>query len=57
MRNGHLPPNLARLVYTHKLWPSARFGLGAMTNDVEVTETLLDMEDHAGLNAFGVAST
>ena len=57
MRNGHLPPNLAWLAYTHKLWPSASFGLGTMTNDVEATDTLLDDEDYASLNAFGVAST
>ena len=57
MKNGHLSPNLAWLAYTHKLWPSAGFGLGTMTNDVEVTDTLLDKEDYASLNAFGVAST
>ena len=48
-----MPPNLAWMAYTHKLWPSARFGLEAMTNDVEELDTLLDEEDHASLNILG----
>ena len=52
-----LPTNLAWMAYCHKLWPSARFGLGTMTNDVDVTEPMLDKEDYDTLNAFGVAST
>mgnify|MGYP007004967226 FL=1 len=57
MKNGHLPPNLAWIAYTHKLWPSVRYSIGTMTNDVEDTDTLLDDEEYSTLNIFGVAST
>ena len=51
-----LPTNLALMAYTHKPWPSVCFGLGTMTNDVDVTEPMLDKEDYDTLNEFGVAS-
>ena len=57
MKNGYLPTNLAWMAYCHKLWPSARFGLGTMTNEVEAMESMLDKEDYESLNGFRVAST
>ena len=57
MRNGYLPTNLAWLSYKHKLWPGASYGIGAITNDVEEGEELLDEEDDDSLNFFGVAIT
>ena len=57
MRNGYLPTNLAWLSYKFKLWAGVRYGIGAMTNDVEEGENLLDEEDFDSLNFFGVAIT
>ena len=57
MRNGYLPTNLAWMSYKHKMWAGASYGIGAMTNDVEEGDTLLDEEDRNSLNFFGVAIT
>ena len=38
MRNGHLPPDLGWMSYRFKLWSSVRYGIGAMTNDLEEVE-------------------
>ena len=52
MRNGYLPTNLAWLSYKFKLWAGVEYGIGAMTNDVEEGENLLDEEDFDSLNFF-----
>ena len=57
MKNGYLPTYLAWMAYCHKLWPSARFGLGTTPNEVEAMESMLDKEDYESLNGFRVAST
>ncbi len=36
MKNGHLPSHIAWMAYKHQLWPSLRYRLGTMTNDIEV---------------------
>ena len=57
MKNAHLPSYLGWLAYGLKLWPSIRYGLGAMTNDMEEISTLLDKQDYDTMNSLGVAST
>ena len=57
MRNGHLPSYLGWKSYHLKLWPSIRWGLGVMTNDVEEMEDLFNKHDYNMMNLFGVAST
>ncbi len=54
MMNGHLPSHMAWVTYRHQLWPGVRYGLGMMTNDLEVTDNLLHKEDYRMLNVLGV---
>ena len=54
MANGHLPSHMAWVAYRHQLWPGVRYGLGTMTNDLEVTDRLLHTEDYRMLNVLGV---
>ncbi len=54
MANGHLPNHMAWVAYRHQLWPEVRYGLGTMTNDLEVTDNLLHKEDYRMLNILGV---
>jgi hypothetical protein len=54
MVNGHLPNHMAWVAYRHQLWPGVRYGLGTMTNDLEVTDNLLHKEDYRMLNILGV---
>ena len=39
---------------SHQLWPGVRYGLGTMTNDLEVADNLLHKEDYRMLNVLGV---
>ena len=57
MRNGHLPPHLGWMSYRFKLWSSVRYGIGAMTNDLEEVEEFLSKRERLILNILGVAST
>ena len=57
MRNGHLPPHLGWMSYRFKLWSSVRYGIGAMTNDLEEVEDFLSKRERFILNILGVAST
>ena len=57
LRNGHLPSYLGWLAYKYKLWPSVRYGIGVMTNDVEDIDHLLDKRDYKTMNYLGVASS
>ena len=45
---------MAWVAYRHQLWPGVRYGLGTMTNDLEVTDNLLHKEDYRMLNVLGV---
>jgi hypothetical protein len=45
---------MAWVAYKHQLWPGDRYGLGTMTNDLEVTDNLLHREDYRMLNVLGV---
>jgi hypothetical protein len=54
MSNGHLPSHMAWVAYRHQLWPGVRYGLGTMTNDLEITNNLLHKEDYRMLNVLGV---
>jgi hypothetical protein len=57
MTNGHLPHHMAWIAYWHQLWPGLRYSLGAMTNDVEEAENLLNKENYCILNMLGVVWT
>lgn len=57
MKNAHLPSYLGWLAYRFKLWPSIRYRLGAMTNDMEEISSLLDKQDYKTMSSLGVAST
>ena len=57
MSNGKLPAYLGWMAYRLKLWPSVRYGLGVMTNDMEDLDTLLDKTDQKMMNILGIAST
>jgi hypothetical protein len=54
MKNGHLPSHVAWIAYKHQLWPSLRYGLGTMTNDMEAAEKLLNKTDYRTLNILGI---
>jgi hypothetical protein len=41
MKKDHLPSHVAWIAYKHQLWPSLRYGLGTMTNEMEVADKLL----------------
>ena len=57
MKNGQLPSFLGWIAYRHKLWPSVRYGIGVMTNDIEEIDELLDKQDHETMNCLGIASS
>ncbi len=57
MTNGHLLHHMAWVAYRHQLWPELRYGLGAMTNDIEEAENALQESDYKMLNILGVACT
>lgn len=54
MTNGKLPAYLGWMAYNHKLWASVRYGIGAMTNDIEVVDCFLDKLDYLMMNVLGV---
>ena len=54
MTNGKLPAYLGRVAYNHKLWASVRYGIGTMTNDIEVVDSVLDKLDYLIMNVLGV---
>jgi hypothetical protein len=54
IKNGYLPSHVAWIVYKHQLWPSLRYGLGTMTNDMEVADKLLNNPDYKTLNILGI---
>ncbi len=45
---------MARVTYKHQLSLGVWYGLGTMTNDLEVTNNLLHKEDYRMLNVLGV---
>jgi hypothetical protein len=55
MTDGHLPSHMAWIACKHQLWPGVRYGLGTMTNDLEVADNLFHEEDYRTLNVVGVA--
>ena len=57
MKNGKLPSYLGWMAYWLKLWPSVKFGLGVMTNDIEDLEEVFDKTDYKMMNVLGVVST
>ena len=57
MKNGHLPAKWAWVAYKYQHWPSIRYGIGTMTNDMEEAEELLDEFDYGLLNILGIART
>jgi hypothetical protein len=40
MKNDHLPSHVAWIAYKHQLWPSLRYELETMTNDMEIADKL-----------------
>ncbi len=54
MTNGHLPNHTAWIAYKHQLWPGVRYGLGTMTNDLEVVDSLLHNEEYRISYVLGV---
>jgi hypothetical protein len=54
MTNGHLPNHMAWIAYKQQLWSGLRYGLGTMTNDLEVAGELLHDSDYKMLNVLGV---
>ena len=57
MKNGHLPAKCAWVTYKFQLWPSIRYGIGTMTNDMEEAQELLNDHDFSLLNILGIART
>jgi hypothetical protein len=55
MTNGHLPNHMAWIAYKHQLLPGVQYGLGTMTNNLEVADNLLHEENYRTLNVVGVA--
>ena len=54
MKDGHLPSHVAWIAYKHQLWPSLRYGLGTMTNNMEVADKLLNKTNYKTLNILGI---
>jgi hypothetical protein len=54
MTNGHLPSHIAWVAYRHQLWPGLQYGLGTMTNDIDLAAKLLDNVDYKTLNVLGI---
>jgi hypothetical protein len=54
MANGHLPSHIVWVAYRHQLWPGLRYGLGTMTNKIELAATLLDEVNYKTLNVLGI---
>ncbi len=54
MENGHLPSHVAWIAYKHQLWPSLRYGLGTMTNNIEIADKLLNKTNYMMLNILGI---
>ncbi len=50
MTNGHHPNHTAWIAYKHQLWPGVGYGLGMMTNDLKVADSLLHDEEYRTLN-------
>ncbi len=57
MKNGHLPAHMAWVAYKLQLWPGICYGLGMMTNDLEITEMIFDKADYEMMPVLGVACT
>ena len=57
MKNGHLPASWVWVAYTFQLWPSIRYGIVTMINDLEEAEEFLGEHDCSLLNIFGIART
>ena len=54
MRNGHLPNHMAWIANKHHLWPGVRYGLGTMTNNLEVADNLPHGKDYRMLHVLGL---
>ncbi len=54
MTNGYLPSHEAWVAYKHQLWPGLQYGLGTMTNNLELATKLLDIADYKMLKVLGV---
>jgi hypothetical protein len=54
MTNGHLSNHTAWIAYKHQLWPGVWYGLGTMTNDLKIADSLLHDEEYWLLNVLGV---
>ncbi len=54
MTNSHLPSHIAWVAYRQQLWPSLRYGLGTMTNDIKLAAKLLDNVNYKTLNVLGI---
>jgi hypothetical protein len=52
--NGHLPASQVMMSYHFQLWPSLRYGLGALTNDWESALSCLEQTDFVILPLLGV---
>ena len=57
MKNGHLPAKCVWVTYKFQLWPSIRYGIGTVRNDMEEAEELLNDHDSSLLNILGIART
>ncbi len=57
MTNGHLPHHMVWIAYKHQLWPSLRYGLGTMTNDIKKATEVNTKTDYRMLNILGVVRT
>jgi hypothetical protein len=54
MTNGHLLNHMAWITYKHQLWPGVWYGLGTMTNDLEVADELLHDNYYRMLNVLSI---
>ncbi len=54
MMNGYLPNHTAWIAYKQQLWSGVQYGLGTMTNDLEVADKLHHDSDYRMLNVLGV---
>jgi hypothetical protein len=54
MKNGHLPSHVVWMAYKDQLWPSLRYRLGTMTNNMEVADKLLNATNYKMVNILGI---
>lgn len=55
-KNGHLPTNLAWMLYRFKQWPGLRYGMGMLSTMMEVAKNLFNKANYNMMLPLGINS-